>query len=88
MDTSSDKQAKYCKRGHGNPYEMETLRKTDSYLVAAQNNSIRTNYVKAKIDKTQQNITYRFCGDRDENINHKISKCDKQAPKLCLDVSG
>ena len=30
-------------------------RKTESRLLAAQNNVIRTNYVKAKIDNTQQN---------------------------------
>ena len=30
-------------------------RETESLLIAAQNNAIRTNYIKAKIDKTQQN---------------------------------
>ena len=30
-------------------------RKTDSFLIAAQNNAIRTNHMKARIDKTQQN---------------------------------
>ena len=29
------------------------------------------NYVKAKIDKTQQNSKRRLCGDRDKTINHK-----------------
>ena len=43
--------------------------------MAAQNNAIRTNYVKAKIDKTQQNSKYRFCGDRNETINCIIGEC-------------
>ena len=29
-------------------------RETDSFLTAAQNSTIRNNYVQAKIDKTQQ----------------------------------
>ena len=49
--------------------------------MAAQNSAIRTNYIKAKIDKTQQNSKCRLCGDRDETINHIISECSKQAQK-------
>ena len=36
-------------------------RETESFLITAQNNTIRTNYVKAKIDKAHQNIKCRFC---------------------------
>ena len=38
-------------------------RGTESLLIAAQNNAIRTNYIKARINKTQQNIKCRLCGD-------------------------
>ena len=31
-------------------------------------------YVKARIDKMQQNSRCRLCGDKDETINHIISK--------------
>ena len=41
-------------------------RETESLLIAAQNNAIRTNHIKARIDKTQQNSKCRLCGDRDE----------------------
>ena len=41
--------------------------------MAAQNSAIRTNHIKAKIDKTQQNSKCRLCGDSDETINHIIS---------------
>ena len=56
-------------------------RDTESLLLAAQNTSIRTNHIKARIDKTQQNSKCRLCGDRDETINHMISECSKLAQK-------
>ena len=69
MDISRDKQAKS---------HMRKLKKeTESLLRAAQNNAIRTNYVKAKIYKMQQNSWCKVCGDRDEMINHIISECIK-----------
>ena len=52
-------------------------RETESLLVAAQDNAIRTNHIKARIDKTQQNSKCRLCSDRDETINHIISDCSK-----------
>ena len=53
-------------------------RETESLLIAAQDNAIRTNNIKARIDKTQQNSKCRLCGDRDET-NHMISECSKLA---------
>ena len=55
------------------------MRETESLLIAAQDNAIRTNHIKARIDKTQQNSKCRLCGDRDETINHIISECRKLA---------
>ena len=54
-------------------------REIESLLIAAQNNAIRTNHIKSRIDKTQQNSKCRLCGDRDETINHIISECSKLA---------
>ena len=54
-------------------------RETESLLIAVQNNAIRTNHIKAGIDKTQQNSKCRLCGDRDEMINHIISEYWKLA---------
>ena len=56
-------------------------RKTESLLIAAQNNAIRTNHIKAGIDKTQQNSKCRLCSDRDETINHIKCDCSKLAQK-------
>ena len=50
---------------------------TECLLIAAQNNAIRTNYIRAKIGKMQQNSRCRLCDDRDETINHIISECSK-----------
>ena len=56
-------------------------RERESLLIAAQDNAITTNHIKARIDKTQQNSKYRLCGDRDETISYIISECSKLAQK-------
>ena len=56
-------------------------RETESLIIAAQNNAIRTNYIKAIIDKTQQNSKCRLCGDRDETVNHVLCECSKLAQR-------
>ena len=54
-------------------------RENEPLLTAAQNNAIRTNYVKAKIDEAYQNSKCRLWGDWDETIIHIISECSKLA---------
>ena len=56
-------------------------RETEPLLIAAQDIAVRTNHIKARIDKTQQNSKCRLCGDGDETINHKISECNRLAQK-------
>ena len=56
-------------------------RETESLLKSGQNNAVRTNHIKARIDKTQQNRKCTLCDDRDETINHIISECSKLAQK-------
>ena len=55
-------------------------REIESIFIAAQNNAIRTNPVKARTDNIQQNSKCRLCGDRNETINH-ISECNELAQK-------
>ena len=55
------------------------MRQTESLLIAAQNNAIRTNYIKARINKMQQNSKCRLCDD--ETNRHIISECSKLAQK-------
>ena len=56
-------------------------RETESLIVAAQNQSIRTNLVKAKIDKSQKDTLCRLCKKTDESIDHVVSGCSKLAQK-------
>ena len=59
---------------------VETIQ-TTALLKTAQNNAKRTNYIKAKINNTQQNCKCRLCGDRNKTVNHIISECRKLAQK-------
>ena len=56
-------------------------RETVSLIVAAQNQSVRTNLVKAKIDKSQKDMLYRLCKKADESIDQVVSGCSKLAQK-------
>ena len=49
-------------------------RETESLLIVAQNNAMRTNHIKVRIDKMQQNSKCSLCVNRDETVNHIISK--------------
>ena len=56
-------------------------RETETLIMAAQEQAIRTNLIKAKIDKTQQESKCRMCGQVDESVNHILSECSKIAQK-------
>ena len=45
-------------------------KETETHLIEAQNNAVRTNNIKARIDKIQQNCKCKLYGDRDETTNH------------------
>ena len=47
-------------------------REIESLIVAAQNQSIRTNLVKAKTDKSQRDSLCRVCRKVDESIDHIV----------------
>ena len=56
-------------------------RETESVIVAAQNQSIRTNLVKTKIDECQGDSLCRVWGKVDERIDHIVSGCSNLAQK-------
>ena len=56
-------------------------RETESLIVAAQNKSIRANFVKSKIGKSQGDSLCRMCRKVDERIDHIVSGCSKLAQK-------
>ena len=49
--------------------------------MAVQNQSIRTNLVKVRIDKSQGDSLSRVCRKVDESIDHIVSGCSKLAQK-------
>ena len=62
---------------------------TESFLIAAQNNAIRTNYIKEKTDNTQKNSKCKLYVDRYKRVNYIISKCNVIAGNdLKLDMTG
>ena len=56
-------------------------RETEFLLIATQNNTIRTNYTKTKINNTPQNPKCTLSSDKYETIDHIISECSKQAQR-------
>ena len=82
MDIWSVKQVKSHTRKLRHGLEKEIIRKeTESLLIAAQKNTMKTKYVKERIDKTQQNSMWISSGDRNETISHIISECSLLAQK-------
>ena len=55
-------------------------RETESLITAAQDQCIRANYIKPRID-TQESSLYRMCGQKEETAMHIICECKKLAQK-------
>ena len=56
-------------------------KETDDMLFAAQEQALRTNSIKAKIDKQQVSPKCRLCGTKKETIMYLVSDCPKLAQK-------
>ena len=54
---------------------------TEALLCAAQEQAIRTNYMKYHIDKTSESDLCRLCGEKGESVQHITSGCEKLAQK-------
>ena len=54
---------------------------TKALICSAQEQSMRTNYIKYNIDKTGKSPFCRMCGTRSESISHIVSECGKLAQK-------
>ena len=44
-------------------------------IFAAQEQALRTNFVKFSIDKSVKSPLCRLCNQKDETINHIVSEC-------------
>ena len=54
---------------------------TESLIFTAQEQAIRTNVIKGKIDKLQQETKCRMSSTANETINHIVSECPKLAQR-------
>ena len=91
LSTKREKRIKGKHSGHKNNYignlSDKWLRKgylkrtIEALIMVAQEQAIRTNNIKAKIDKTQENSKYRMCGKAEESVNHVLSECSKLVQK-------
>lgn len=54
-------------------------RETEALLVAAQDQALRTNYRKAKIEHSGTSPLCRMCKKKNETVDHLVSACEKMA---------
>ena len=56
-------------------------RTTEALVMVAQEQAIRTNNIKAKIDKTRENNNCRMCGKAKGSVNNVSTECSRLAQK-------
>ena len=54
---------------------------TEALICAAQEQALRTNYIKHKIDHTREDDKCRMCGQKGETVWHITSECEKLAQR-------
>ena len=54
-------------------------KETEGFIMAAQDQAIRTNAIKARIDKTSSDSKCRLSKVKEETIDHLVSSCSKIA---------
>ena len=57
----------------------ELKKETEGFIMAAQDQALRTNAIKTKIDKTAIDSKCRLCKEKEETIDHLVSACSKIA---------
>ena len=69
-----EKSWEWLKKGH-------LKKETEGLLMAAQDQALRTNSIRSKIDNQDVSPNCRMCGVREETISHIVSECSKLAQK-------
>ena len=57
----------------------ELKKETEGFIIAAQDQALRTNAIKTKIDKTANDSKCRLCKEKEETVDHLVSTCSKIA---------
>ena len=50
-------------------------KETEGLIFAAQEQALRTNWIRKNIDGQEVSEQCRVCGERDESITHLIAEC-------------
>ena len=56
-------------------------KETEGLLLAAQDQALRSNAIKSRIDKMDVSPMCRLCGEREENVSHIVAECKMLAQK-------
>ena len=56
-------------------------KETEGFIIAAQDQALTTNFMKAAIHKTRSCAKCRMCAEKDETVFHIVSECSKLAQK-------
>ena len=56
-------------------------RETETLILVVQEQAVRTNLIKAKIDNTQEQSKCRMCVEKHETVSQLISECSKMAQR-------
>jgi len=80
MDSLRDRVKNKEVRKHG-PRFKEGKLKREALIIAAQDQAIRTKFIKTMVDKSQNDPKCRICMQNNETINHIVSSCSKLAQK-------
>ena len=54
-------------------------KETEGFIIAAQDQALRTNAIKVNIDKQTGTSMCRLCGEKEETVDHLVSSCSKIA---------
>ena len=58
-------------------HQQDLKKETEGLIIAAQDQALRTNYIKFRIDKTATSPMCRLCHNKSETIDHVLSGCPK-----------
>ena len=66
-------------------------KETKEFIMAAQEQAIRTNAINARKDKTSSDSKYQLCKVKEETIDHLMSSCSKivqrMAQQSCINAA-
>ena len=59
--------------------KRDLKKETEGVITAAQDQALRSNAIKAKVEKQNLFPLCRMCGEKDESMGHLVGECSKLA---------